>query len=182
MRVNNCILGVAAVATLALSACGGGADKVPHLMHLHPQTRSPDEFAVLPTKPLTLPDDLKKLPEPTPGGANITDPTPEADAIAALGGKDRPLTPGKIAAADAGLVSHALRFGAASDIRQTLAAEDLEYRRKNNGRLLERIFNTNVYYKAYSNMALDQYVELEYWRAQGVRTVSAPPQNVAKNK
>ena len=174
MRVNSGILGVAAVAALALSACGGST-KIPKLMHIHSQSRSPDEFTVLPTKPLTMPDDLKILPEPTPGGTNITDPTPEADAVAALGGNPDALTVGKISGANAGLVHYASRFGSAADIRQTLAAEDLAFRRKHDGRLLERIFNINVYFKAYAGMSLDQYLELERWRAVGLRTVGAPP-------
>ena len=60
-------------------------------------------------------------------------------------------------------------------IRQTLATEDLEFRRKNDGRLLERIFNVNVYFKAYRDYALDQYAELARWRKAGARTPSAPP-------
>ncbi len=33
----------------------------------------------------------------------------------------------------------------------------------------------NVYYKAYADMSLDQFLELEFWRKRGVRTVGAPP-------
>lgn len=62
-----------------------------------------------------------------------------------------------------------------SGIRGTLAAEDLEFRRKNDGRLLERVFNVNVYFDAYEPMSLDQHAELERWRAQGLLTPSAPP-------
>ena len=175
MRVRYGILGVAAVAALALSSCGR-SDKVPQLMHIKSRTRSPDEFTILPTKPLTMPDDLAKLPDPTPGGSNITDPTPEADAVAALGGNPAAVTPGKMAAANGGLVSYASRFGRTSDIRSTLAAEDLDFRRRHDGRLLERLFSVNVYYKAYAPMSLDQYLELERWRSAGVRNVGAPPE------
>lgn len=175
MRFNNGILGFAAMATLALSACGGG-DEVPKLMNTRSQTRSPDEFTVLPSKPLTMPEDLAVLPEPTPGGTNITDPTPEADTYAALGGNPEAATPGKISPSNSTLIGYASRFGTAPDIRQTLAVEDLEFRRDHNGRLLERWFNVNVYYKAYASLSLDQYAELERWRAAGVRTESAPPE------
>jgi hypothetical protein len=181
MRIRFGILGVAAVTALALSACGR-SETVPQLMHIKSQSRSPDEFAILPTKPLTMPEDVAQLPDPTPGGRNITDPTPEADAVAALGGNPAALTPGNIAAGNGGLVSYATRFGTAADIRTALAAEDLEYRRKNDGRLLERLFNVNVYYKAYTPMSLDQYLELERWRAAGVRTVGAPPEETAAAK
>ena len=175
MQARNGILCGALLVSVLLSACARG-DKTPDLITLRNQSRSPDEFSILPTKPLTLPEDLANLPEPTPGGANITDPTPEADAVAALGGNPAAVTPGQISAGSSALLAHATRFGRDANIRQTLAAEDLEYRRKHDGRLLERIFNVTVYFKAYSPMMLNQYAELERWRAAGVQTVGAPPQ------
>jgi hypothetical protein len=42
--------------------------------------------------------------------------------------------------------------------------------------VLEKLFNLNVYYKAYEPLSLDQYAELEKWRARGLRTPSAPPE------
>ena len=172
------------LATLAMSACGGtrvddDGNKVPQLMNLRSQTRSPDEFGILPTKPLTMPADLKTLPQPTPGGTNLTDPTPMADAVAALGGNPAAVTPavtpGAISAGNGGLVTYAGRFGTQAGIRETLAAEDLDYRRKNDGRLLERLFNVNVYFKAYRPMAINPNEELAYWRKRGVGNPSAPP-------
>ncbi len=168
-------IGTAALALVLLASCGA-KDKAPELMHMRSTSRAPDEFSILPTKPLVLPEDMAALPAPTPGGENITDPTPEADAIAALGGNPDAVTRrGTVPAADNGLLAHARRFGVAGDIRTTLAAEDLEYRRQNDGRLLERLLNVNVYFKAYEPMSLDQYAELERWRKIGVRTVGAPP-------
>ncbi|MGB3409328.1 MAG: DUF3035 domain-containing protein, partial [Jannaschia sp.] len=91
-------------------------------------------------------------------------------AIAALGGNaDRG------GGADRGLIATVSRYGVAGNIRDQLAAEDLEYRRKNDGRLLERLFNVNVYYDAYEPLSLDQYAELERLRRAGIRTVAAPP-------
>ncbi|SPH24788.1 hypothetical protein DEA8626_03825 [Defluviimonas aquaemixtae] len=171
------VRGVLLGAALMLSACGGRG-KDPTLMNVRSASRSPDEFAILPTKPLQLPEDLASLPNPTPGGANITDPTPEADAVAALGGNPARLGPTTIAAGNGGLVSYAARFGTSADIRGVLAAEDLEYRRDNDGRLLERLANVNVYYRAYAPMSLDQYAELERWRRVGAKTVGAPPEEV----
>ncbi|MGB3176988.1 MAG: DUF3035 domain-containing protein [Albidovulum sp.] len=170
-------------AVLALSGCGGlfgGKEKAPKLLNTKSASRSPDEFTILPTKPLQLPDDLAALPNPTPGGSNITDPTPEADAVAALGGNPAVLT--RAGGGNGGLLSHAGRFGTSSDIRTVLAAEDLQYRRDNDGRLLERAFNVNVYYKAYGPMSLDQYAELERWRKVGLRTVGAPPATIYTDK
>jgi hypothetical protein len=172
MRARAGVTAIAAVAVLTLIS-GCGPKGAPELMHLR-ATDGPDEFAILPPKPLAMPETLADLPPPTPGGANRTDPTPEADAIAALGGKPQ-ATQGGVPAADAALYATASRFGVASGIRSTLASEDLDWRRDNNGRILERLFNVNVYYKAYADMSLDQQRELAYWRKRGLLTPSAPP-------
>lgn len=164
------VLGAAMAATLA----GCSRDSTPELMNLRSQTRGPDEFAVLPGKPLEMPEDFAQLPPPTPGAPSRTDPTPEADAIAALGGNAA-----RAGRGDTGLMAHVSRFGVNPTIRQTLAAEDLEYRRENDGRLLERWFNVNVYFKAYRKQSLDQHAELERWRRAGVRNVGAPPDPAA---
>ncbi len=158
----------AVMAALFLSACGGS--KEPRLMNVTANRSGPDEFAILPNKPLQMPEDYSALPEPTPGGRNLVDPTPRADAVAVLGGRS-----GAGARGDSALVAHAARHGIAPAIRQTLAAEDLEYRHRNNGRLLERLFNVNVYFRAYERQSLDQYRELRRWRRLGVRTPAAPP-------
>ena len=167
---------VIAVATMVtLAACGGGGD--PKLMNLRAGS-GPDEFAIVPPKPLEMPENLSDLPEPTPGGFNRTDQNPEADAAVALGGK--PSAAGGIPAGDSALYAHAARFGVDGGIRATLASEDLEWRRNNNGRPLERLFNVNVYYRAYSKQRLDQQAELARWRKLGVRTSSAPPRKVGE--
>lgn len=168
MRAGRYSLAMAGMAMLMLAACGDRG--APQLMNLRPTTDGPDEFAILPPKPLSMPASLTDLPEPTPGGSNLTDPTPKEDAIAALGGR-----PGAGAGGDAGLLNHTARYGRTAGIRQTLADEDLAFRSSNRGRPLERLFNLNVYYRAYQPQALDQQAELERWRRAGVRTPSAPP-------
>jgi hypothetical protein len=172
MRSAQGILTVSVVALVALSACSR-SDDVPKLMNIRSATQGPDEFAILPPKPLEMPEDIAALPEPTPGGTNRTDPTPNADAIAALGGTLRPA--GGVPASDSALYAHAARYGVTTGIRETLAAEDLDFRRQNDGRLLERIFAVNVYYRAYQDQSLDQQAELWRWRNAGARTPSAPP-------
>lgn len=158
----------AALAALTLAACGGGG--TPNLMNIRSQDRTPDEFAILPTRPLEAPPSYAALPPPTPGGANRTDPQPQADAIAALGGNvDRG------AGADGALIAAVTRYGVDGDIRGALAREDVAYRRARDGRLLERLFNVNIYFDAYREQSLDQYRELERLRRIGVRTVAAPP-------
>lgn len=163
-------LGVALASLIVLTACGRGD---PELLNLR-QARGegPDEFSVLPSKPLELPEDLAALPDPTPGGANRTDPTPEADVAAALGGNVEVLTRGST---DGALLAYTTRFGVSPSIRSALAVEDLEFRRQNDGLILERLFNVNVYFKAYEQQSLDQYAELERLRRAGIRTSSVPP-------
>lgn len=169
---------MAAVA-LALAGCAG-SDEEPRLMNAGSELNTPDDFSVLPTKPLQMPENLSALPAPTPGGNNLADPTPMADAVAALGGNPAALSRGGVPAGDTGLVNYAGRFGRDGSIRQTLASEDLTFRRANDGRLLERLFNVNVYLRAYRVYALDAYAELERWRRAGARTPSAPPAPVKK--
>lgn len=165
-------------AALTLAACGGG-DGTPELMNLRANSRGADEFGILPVKPLELPQDVSALPAPTPGGTNRTDPTPQADAVAALGGSREALqTDGR--SADTTLLAHAGRYGADPAIRGQLAAEDLEWRRDHDGRLLERLFDVTIYYRAYAPMSLDQHAELDRWRARGVQNVGAPPEGLER--
>ena len=163
--------GFAVAAALMLTACGGS--DTPNLMNVRASGNGPDEFAILPPKPLEMPETLAALPPPTLGGSNRTDPTPKEDAIIALGGN--PNRAGGVPAGDGALVNYAARAGISADIRTTLATEDLQFRRDNDGRLLERIFSVNVYFKAYEEQSLDQQTELARWRRLGARTPSAPP-------
>ena len=158
---------IAICAALAVTACGTGE---PRLMNIRSDSRSPDEFAILPSRPLEMPQGMAALPVPTPGGANRTDRQPEAEAIAALGGQA-----GAGRGADGALVATATRYGIEENIRGRLAGEDLVWRRENDGRLLERLAGVNVYYDAYRRQSLDQYAELERLRRSGIRTVAAPP-------
>ena len=160
-----------AVALFGVAACGGDAK----LTNLDRGARSPDEFSVLPTKPLSMPPDLAVLPAPTPGGGNITDPTPMADAVGALGGNPAALSDRGIGAADQALVAYAGRNGTDSGIRETLAAEDLKWRQRNGPRPLERLAGSDVYLRAYERMALDPYAEQLRWQRAGARTPSGPP-------
>lgn len=173
MTAAKLVLAVAGAALITLSGCAN-RDKTPQLMHIRSDSNGPDEFAILPPKPLEMPDDLAVLPEPTPGGDNRTDPRPHDDVALALGGKPRAASEG-VPAADGALYSHAARNGVQGGIRETLASEDLEYRQQNNGRLLERIFGTNVYFRAYRKQQLDQHSELDRWRSAGAKGPSAPP-------
>lgn len=158
---------VLVLALAGLSACSGGT---PSLMNLRNTEAGPDEFGIVPTRELELPADRGALPPPTLGGSNRADPNPEADAIAALGGDIA-----RANAAASGLLGYTSRLGVTADIRSTLAAEDEAFRRDNSGRILERLFNTNTYFRAYRRQSLDRYAELQRLRNSGVRTPSAPP-------
>lgn len=156
---------------LILTACAGG-DR--GLRDLRSNGGGPDEFQVLPVNPLILPNDVTNLPTPTPGGTNRTDPAPNADAVAALGGNPNALIPNGIPARDGALIAAASRNGVDPAIRQTLAAEDEAFRTRQSRFGFFR--GRDRYFQAYARQALDAYAELQRFRNAGVATPSAPPQ------
>ncbi len=161
---------IAGLVILALGACSSDRDVT--LRDLRTFDRTPEEFGVLPSKPLDVENALalSALPEPTPGGVNRTDLTPQADAITALGGN--PAARGR---GDSALVAAASRAGIDPAIRETLAAEDLDLR-KRKSRFTWSIVPRDNYAQAYANQRLDPYLWLQQYRARGVQTPSAPPQ------
>lgn len=166
----------AIIAVTLIAAC---ASRDPILMHADANTsgEGPDEFTVLPQLPLVDPPSYATLPTPTPGAANRADLNPKADIAIALGGRaSATRLTGRIEATS--LVNYASRFGRAQDIRNLLAAEDLEFRRDHNAKPMERLFAVNVYFLAYEPMTLDQYAELARLRRFGITTPAAPPEPV----
>ncbi len=161
-------------ALTALGACSS-SDGAPDLMRFRNNTSSPDEFVVVPSKPLETPQNTAVLPVPTPGSANRADQTPVSDAVAALGGSPSALTRSGIPASDSALLAYAGRKGTDPAIRSTLDAEDVDWRKRHNQRLIPRIAGMNGYYEAYEQMQLDQQAELERLRARGVQVPAAPP-------
>ena len=162
----------------ALGACSRGE---PDLINFRASQEGPDEFGVVPTKPLVLedlPQEVAALPAPTPGGPNLTDPTPVSDAYAALGGSAAAARRG----ADGGIVNYASRNGVDPNIRAQLAVDDAAYRQQRRGRLLERLFGVTTYYGAYSRQSLDQYGELQRVRSAGLSNPAAPPPGVAPGR
>lgn len=156
---------------LSLAACAGG-DR--GLRDLRASGGGPDEFRVLPVNPLVLPSDITNLPTPTPGGTNITDPTPNADAVAILGGNPNALVPNGSPASDGALITAAARNGVDPAIRQTLATEDAAFRNRQSRFGFFR--GRDRYFQAYARQALDAYSELQRFRNAGVATPTAPPQ------
>ncbi|SLN47154.1 DUF3035 domain-containing protein [Ruegeria meonggei] len=146
------------------------------LRHLEAPGPGPDEFAVMPVKPLTQPQDYGFLPAPSPGGANLTDPNPKADAVVALGGNAAALTPGNaIPSSDSALVSASSRYGVTANTRQVVDTEDAEFRRRQ-GRLTQlRLFKVDRYSQVYRRQALDASKQTQAARRAGIETPSAPP-------
>ena len=162
-------LAVVGCVALALAGC---APAQPDLITIRKVDRTPDEFSILPSRPLQTPPDRTTLPAPTPGGTNRTDRAPAAEAIAALGGNPAGGTGG-----DSALIGAVSRFGVQANIRGQLATEDLAFRRANDPRLLERLFDVTTYFRAYRRQSLNKQAELERLRQAGVRTVAAPPRS-----
>jgi len=161
---------------VAVSLASCGRDDAPQMMSALSANSGPDEFDILPNKPLQEPVSYSELPTPTPFGSNRADASPIADAVVLLGGNPAAVTRGETPSSDRQLVRYTRRYGHQDNIRSELASEDLEYRSNNRGRVLERLFDVNVYFRAYEHMFLDQYAEVERFRAMGVRAPAPPPE------
>ena len=164
-------IALAIVTISAVASCTSGAKP---LHNLRDGGTGPDEFAVLPATQLEIPQEMT-LPTPTPGRANRADATPNADAIAVLGGRPSAASAGAVPARDAALVTRASRYGVTSDIRAQLASEDAAFRQGKKRFGLLSVFAKDRYFSAYAGQALDASAELQRFRNLGVATPSAPP-------
>jgi hypothetical protein len=156
-------IGLVLALGVSLSACEGGPKK------------GPDEFSVLPTKPLEFPDDLSTLPTPNATGINRADKRPVEDSVVALGGSAARLNSNTVSTSEAALINAVGRHGVTAGIRNIVATEDATFRKRNKGRILERWVGTNVYNLRYKQQRLDEYAELLRLRKLGIRTPTAPP-------
>ena len=168
--IRPCLLRAAALllAGVLLAGCGDGG--LAGGLRQAGVGATPDEFMVLPTKPLELPENLaaRPLPPPTTGSANRVDQNPRAEALAGLTGR-----PVAATANGAALVA---RVGPGEPgIRQTLAVEDAEYRSQNRGLFFERMFSRDQEALTYRDMTLNAGAEFERMRPQGVQIPPAPP-------
>lgn len=156
--------------TVALSGCGNTG-----LRQIQSTGTGPDEFLILPNKPLTAPTDYEVLPAPTPGGTNLVDQNPVSDAVVALGGRASSLEAKGVPVSDGNLVAQASRYGVPSNTRVALAEEDAKFR-KRQGRLSGiRLFPVDRYAQAYRRQTLEPYSESERFRQAGFPTPSSPP-------
>ncbi|MCA0938318.1 DUF3035 domain-containing protein [Yangia mangrovi] len=148
------------------------SDRTLHQMRNNRGT--PEEFAIVPNKPLEMPQSFAELPVPTPGSGNRTDQTPLSDAVAALGGNPAQLAVGEVPSRDAALVNRASRYGRDGNIRTRLAVEDAQFRRDKSV-YNWKLFKDDEYNKVYRDQILDPYAALTAYRKAGARTPSAPP-------
>ena len=171
MRAGRAIVGLAlALMPLALAGCAEGG--LAGGLRAAGVGQTPDEFMVLPTRPLEMPENLAALPPPTPGAPNRVDYRPHAEAVAGLTGRPQPAT-----------TSGAALVAAAGprdpNVRAELAVADVEWRRTHHGRLLERLFSRDRDALVYRPMVLNAPDAFERMRASGVEVPAAPPAALA---
>ncbi len=133
----------------------------------HKSRGAPDELTLIVYEPIEKPESVTNL---TPPGTtrNFADPQPKEDIIRLLGSSGEEKVDGRIPDRDSDLLLYTQRMGTDSDIRGILAAEDLEFRRRNQARPLERWANLNIYFAAYSFMSLDSREEYRRLKSEGV--------------
>lgn len=159
-------------AAVAVSGCSNQG-----LRDLRAPGTGPDEFMILPAKPLTAPQDYAVLPAPTPGGSNLTDQNPTADAVAALGGNPAALNPNTgIPSSDAALVTAASRKGVSPNTRVALAEEDAKFRKRQARSTRFRLFPVDRYKQAYRKQSLDPFKQTELFRSRNAGTPTSPPE------
>ncbi|NRB21009.1 MAG: DUF3035 domain-containing protein [Rhodobacteraceae bacterium] len=165
-------LGVIFLTTaVALAGCSSTG-----LRELQQPTTGPDEFLVMPAEPLTAPEDYTALPAPTPGGANLTDQNPQAEAIVALGGNPAALNAGgAVPSSDGALVTASSRYGVEPDVRASLAAEDAAFRKREHRTAQFKLFSVDRYEEAYKKEAINPFEVSQRFRDSGYITPSAPP-------
>ena len=150
-----------------LSACSSDDAR---LRDLYDVGTGPEEFAVLPSKPLTIPSNLKNLPVPDLAAGNLADPTPKRDLIETLGGSiDNSIS---IPEKDKNLLKYVSRAGVDANIREELAEEDRKFLRRMGVLTSVKLFRVDRYNQIYRKMTLSAPKELERWRSLGVRTPS----------
>ena len=133
----------------------------------------PDEFTVLPTRPLQTPESYSALPAPTPGARTLSTQSQGRRRRGAWR-QSRRADRTAAAAADSGLVRHAGRYGAQPGIRQTLAREDAETRRKHGRVNILRLGPVDDYTDAYKRQWLDADSEEMRLRRAGVEHAERP--------
>lgn len=159
------------MAVLVVAGCSNKG-----LRDLRNNGAGPDEFMILPSKPLESPTSFAELPPPTPGGVNRTDQQPNVDAVVALGGSASAMTDQGVPSSDAGLVTYVSRNGVPENIRQTVALEDEEFRRRRGRGTSIRLFPVDRYSQVYQRQRMDPFAIERQARSQGIATPTSPPE------
>lgn len=163
------LIACAVLAVALLAACENTG-----LREITPRGDGPDEFLIVPAKPLEQPDSFAALPVPTPGGTNRTDQRPIEESTVALGGqRSSPNAP--VPGTDGALVNHASRFGRDANIRAVLAEADAAFRKRQSRLTQIRIFREDRYNDAYRREALDPVQTARAFQRAGVPTPNPPP-------
>lgn len=166
---------IAQVLILGLGVGLAGCSNKP-LHDIRSNSDGPDEFMVVPVNPLTAPQDYDVLPAPTPGGSNLVDQNPEADAIVALGGRPSALdATGGTPASDQALIASTSRYGVPSNTREALAQQDAEFRKRQARWSGFKLFPVDRYSQAYRRETIDPFPINDAFRQSGRETPTAPP-------
>lgn len=165
------VLLVAFVASVSACDRGGGGNTV--LSNLRQSSIAPDEFLVVPQKPLETPDNLASLPLPAPGQTNRVSIDFEENLLKALGGRGQ--SSARVPASETALVNAARsQFGTTENIREILQAEDQEFREARRDRIA-RLARERRAGSIYDFMLLDPLAEVERLREMGVKAPAVPP-------
>lgn len=162
---------IALMTVVAVAGCSSSKG----LKDIRSTGNGPDEFSIMPVKPLTAPKDYAVLPAPTPGGANLTDPNPTADAVVALGGRASALEDTGVPSSDSALVAATSRYGVPANTRTTLAQEDADFRKRQGRWTRIKLFPVDRYEQVYRKESLDPYRQTDQFRKSGFGTPSSPP-------
>ncbi len=164
----NVVLVVAIIG--GLSACNrSGSGRV---LNLRQTALAPDEFLVVPQKPLQTPADLTTLPAPEPGEPDLVTIDFERNLLAALGGTEP--SAGAVPARDGAFVDAVRSSGGSTpDIRAVLRDEDQAFREARKGRLA-RLEKRRQAVSLYEKMLLDAEAEAFRLRSLGVKTPALP--------
>ena len=154
---------------LVLAGCGNT-----NLRKMESDDKGPEEFTVVPLKPLEQPSDYATLPKPKNAAPSITDPTPIADAITALGGTVDSRNTTRIPSSDRALIQRTDRFGTTPNIRAMLALEDAQFRKSKTKMRYSLFKSRDPYSQLYEAETLDAFAELQKFRAAGVTTPAVP--------
>ena len=137
-------------------------------------TSGPDEFSVTVYPPVSKPTQAAPLPVPAPGAPARAAISPSDRAIRLLGGTPQSGADLGISQRHASLMTHIAGLGVQPGIRDTLAREDLEFRRGRGAKPVERMFSYSVYFRAYQPMSLEPIAESQRLVELGLPTTTIP--------